>query len=115
MGRRKISLRALRQHVDEYLAGEEVKSPAGLAVAVGVDSGRLREMLGGDGAAAEVLRLAMTRLEQEIVESGLRGKANATMTTFLLKTQFGYREKSGAAKEGDAMVELPEELKKYAV
>lgn len=116
MGRHRISLRALRQRIDAYFAKEEaVKSPAGLALAIGVDTAALRNLLDGTDSAAELLGMAMTRLEKEIVENGLRGKSNATMTSFVLKTQFGYRERSGPAREGEVAVELPEELKKYVV
>ncbi len=110
------SLRELRRRVDAYFAGEEtVRSPAGLALAVGLDADTLEAMREADDNTGRLLRLAMTRLEKEIVENGLRGKCSATMTTFLLKTRFGYREKGAPPKEGEAPVELPEELKKYAV
>lgn len=116
MGHRHLTLRELERRIDAYFTGEEsFRSPAGLALALGTDSGTLREMREGEGPAAGALKLAMTRLEKELVENGLRGKCNATMTSFLLKTQFGYREKSAQAKEADDPVELPEELKKYAV
>lgn len=92
-----------------------MKSLAGLALSVGIDSRTLTGMLGGGDGAAGLVGMAMTRIEKDIVENGLRGKYNATMSAFLLKTVFGYSEKGGPAAPGDVKVEMSDELTKYAV
>ena len=111
-----LSDRALKGRIERYFAQEEgVKSLAGLALSIGTDSRTLAGMLGGGDGAAELIGMAMTRIEKDIVENGLKGKYNATMSAFLLKTVFGYSEKDGQAAPGDVKVEMSDELAKYAV
>ena len=106
--------KSLRERIDAYFADEEgVKSFAGLALFLGIDSAALARML-ADARYAGILAGASTHIEKDIVENGLRGKYNATMSSFLLKTVFGYSEKSAEAA-GDVKVEVTEELKDYAV
>lgn len=114
------SKKALAEKIDEYFGTEEdggdgragVKSFAGLALSLGVDAGGLDKMF-ADSRYADLLALAGTRIEKDIVENGLRGRYNATMSSFLLKTVFGYSEKAEPA--GELRVEVADELKKYAV
>jgi hypothetical protein len=103
----------LIEDIDSYFSDEEsVKSFAGLALHLGVDSDGLSELF-ADKRFGDVLARAGTHIEKDIVENGLRGRYNATMSSFLLKTVFGYSEKPEQA--ADVKVEMADELKKYAV
>jgi hypothetical protein len=95
---------------------DEVKSLAGLSVFLQTDKQQLLEVLDKNDKYAEILKYAVTYMEKEIVENGLRGKYNATMASFMLKTVFGYKEKRDDQSEfnSDIKIELADELKKYA-
>ena len=108
-----FSRKKLSEAIDAYFADEEsVKSFAGLALCLGVDSDGLAKLF-ADVRFGDILARAGTHIEKDIVENGLRGRYNATMSSFLLKTVFGYSEKPEPAS--DIKVEVAEELKKYAV
>jgi hypothetical protein len=110
----KFTRLSLQKRIDIYFSDEEsVKSFAGLALFLGTDTNALARML-ADSRFADILALAGTHIEKDIIENGLKGKYNATMSSFLLKTVFGYSEKGGETA-GDVRVEVSEELKRYAV
>lgn len=110
-------MQELSARVDAYMALEsEVKSPAGLAVFLGMGTEGLQALAQGKSRRAALLRCAMARMEKELIEGALRGKYNATMSAFLLKSEFGYREKRGEASEPSSAirVELDEPLERLA-
>jgi hypothetical protein len=114
MKQHQFTRKNLQRQIDEYFCDEEsVKSFAGLALFQGTDTNTLALLL-ADSRFAEPLARAKTHIEKDIVENGLKGKYNATMSSFLLKTVFGYSEKNEQAT-GEVRVEVAEELKKYAV
>lgn len=117
MTAKKMSARRLEEALAGYFSGEEaVHTPAGLAVHLGVDKAALERLAQDGGRTGGLLRLAHTRMEKELLENGLRGKYNATMTSFLLKCAFGYRDKpEEAAAPGPVRVEVSDELRQYAV
>lgn len=118
MKRKFLSKNQLKKQIDSYFeAGEEVKTPAGLAVYLGIDRAAFEKLAAEEGSTGNLLRFAKTRMEKEIVENGLKGKLNATMSSFILKTTFGYRDKpeETAALTDPLKVEVSDELKKYAV
>ncbi len=84
----------LKKMIDEYIVSDSVKSLAGLALYLGVDRVTLNEWQNcSDNGYTEIVGYAKTCIEKDIVENGLRGKYNATMASFILKTSFGYRDK----------------------
>jgi len=116
MGRLKFTRAGLQKMLADYFDDtESVKSLAGLAIFLGVDSKLLLTMLQDGSGLSEQLNIAKTHIEKDIVENGLRGKYNATMSSFLLKTCFGYSEKVEQQATGDFRVEVADELKKFAV
>lgn len=114
MKQQKFTRKNLQQSINAYFADEDsVKSFAGLALFLGTNTGTLTGLL-ADSRFADMLAIAGTHIEKDIVENGLKGKYNATMSSFLLKTVFGYSEKSDQPT-GDVRVEVADDLKKYAV
>jgi hypothetical protein len=113
----RINKKELSAKVIEYLERQdEVKSLAGLSVFLQTDKQQLLEQLSKGGKSSDILNFALTYMEKEIVENGLRGKYNATMASFMLKAVFGYKEKRDEQPEaaGDIKIELADELRKYA-
>lgn len=111
----KIGAKEFEEKVKAYLEADGVKSFAGLAVFLGIDTDELRGVSRSGGRKAALLRCAAACMEKELVENGLRGKYNATMTSFLLKTSFNYSEKHDAAPEaGPIRIELSDDLKNLA-
>ena len=106
----------LRKKLEQYFALNEVKSLAGLAAYLGTDTAALKKDLLKKGRKGNLLRGAMTRMEHELIEYGLKGKYNATITSFLLKSAFNYQEKreDKPEPEGKIKIELSDELKKYS-
>lgn len=111
------SKKRVKELTEEYLKLDGIKSPAGLAAHIGVDSGTLRRWMNGDsGTFSSVVDYAMTCIEKEIVENGLSGKYNASVAMFILKCVFGYRDRGDVqAKRTSVKVEVTEELEAYAV
>lgn len=114
--RKRLSDEELEKKLREYLGRDEVKSIAGLAAFLGTDSDTLRKGLKKKGRKSELLKGALTHMEKELIELGLKGKYNATITSFLLKSVFNYKEKREDTPEddGNIKIELAQELKKYA-
>lgn len=101
----------LEERASEYLAmPEEARTLAGLAVAVGMDRRELTAAMGGKGRKARLLRRAASVIEKEITENALRGRYNATMASFLLKTDFSQDDVRRPAPPSSVNVELTEEL-----
>lgn len=116
MKQRKWTKRVVAQEVETYFEDtESVKSMPGLALHLGTDSRSLALRMDAGDAVAELLSLARTRMEKELLENGLRGRYNATMASFLLKSTFGYSEKAGKEAAGGVKIELADELKRFAV
>ena len=116
MGRLKFTRAGLQKMLADYFDDtESIKSLAGLAVFLCIDSKLLTAMLQDGSSLSEQLNIAKTHIEKDIVENGLRGKYNAAMSSFLLKTCFGYSEKAEQPLAGDFRVEVADELKKFAV
>lgn len=113
----KFTRAGLKKHIEEYFDdGESIKSLPGLAVALGIDVRTLTTMqVETEKGKNELLTLACVRIEKDIVENGLKGKYNATMSSFLLKTCFGYSDKGEQSPTGDIYIEVADELKKFAV
>lgn len=113
----KLSKLRLRKMIDSYFETEDgVKSLAGLALHIGIDKQTLENWLEDEQlGASSALGIAKTRIEKDIIENGLKGKYNATMASFLLKTTFGYRDREETKSGGPVRIEISEELKKYAV
>lgn len=114
----RITKLKLRRLVENYFAdNESVKSFAGLALHLGVDRETLESWIDKEEYGfCEILSLARTRIEKDVIDNGLRGKYNATMATFILKSAFGYRDKQDDARNSAPIrVEVTDELKKYAV
>lgn len=103
----------LRRAVEDYFMRDGVKSLPGLALHLGMDSETLAARMETEDALQPVFLLAKTRVEREVVENGLRGAYNASLSSFVLKTAFGYREK-GEPKPAGLSVELADELRQYA-
>lgn len=113
----KFNKKYLSAKVGEYLSRQdEVKSLAGLSVFLQTDKQQLLEALNKGDKSSEIINYALTYMEKDIVENGLRGKYNATMASFMLKTVFGYKEKKDEQPEfgNDIKIELAGELEKYA-
>jgi ABC-type transport system substrate-binding protein len=114
---KRLSYKDFENKVYEYLSEQvEVKSLAGLAVFLLMDKQQLLELSNKSEKFAQIISYAITFMEKEIVENGLRGKYNATMASFMLKTVFGYKEKKDEPSEfgSDIKIELADELKRYA-
>jgi hypothetical protein len=92
-----------------------VKSLAGLALFLEIDRATLmRWQADGEEGFAELIGYAKTCIEKDIVENGLRGKYNATMASFILKTSFGYRDKGDDMPQGAVKIEVSDELREFA-
>lgn len=105
----------LRQKIDEYIAQDSVKSIAGLALYLGVDRSVFGHWLReGDERLSDILNYARTCIEKDVVENGLKGKYNATMASFILKTSFGYRDRGGDISPEPVKIEVADELMEYA-
>ena len=105
----------LKRLIDAYIESDSVKSLAGLALFLEVDRTTLtRWQTGGDEDFAELIGYARTCIEKDVVENGLRGKYNATMASFILKTSFGYRDKGDDAPQGAVKIEVSDELREFA-
>lgn len=117
MKEKKWTALRLGEALEGYFAGEEaVHTPAGLAVWLGMEKPALERLAREDGRGGALLRMALTRMEKELLENGLRGKYNATMTSFALKCVFGYRDKpEETSAPGPVRVEVSDELRQYAV
>ena len=114
---KRLSYKDFEDKVHDYLSEQEqVKSLAGLGVFLQMDKQQLLELSSKSNKFAEIISYAITFMEKEIVENGLRGKYNATMASFMLKTVFGYNEKKDEQSElnADIRIELADELKRYA-
>lgn len=111
----RLSARRIKEGVEAYFSDEEsVKSLPGLALALGIDTAELSRITVSEGAAGRLLSLAKTRIEKDVVENGLKGRYNASMSSFLLKTSFSYSEKTEPASQ-NVKVEVADELKRFAV
>jgi hypothetical protein len=105
----------LKKLINEYIGDDSVKSLAGLALFLGVDRATLTQwQTGGDDGFNEIVGYAKTCIEKDIVENGLRGKYNATMASFILKTSFGYRDKGDETPSGPVKIEIADELREFA-
>lgn len=111
--KKRFSKRRLKVLVDDYIGSEGVKSLAGLAVFLGVEKDGLA-CLGRDDGLSQIVDYARTCIERDVVENGLRGKYNATMATFILKTVFGYTDKPEDAPQEAVKIELSDELRQFA-
>lgn len=85
----------------------------GLAVFLTIDHETLNRMC-EEKSYAEIFALAKTYIEKDIIENGLRGKYNATMSSFLLKSVFGYRDKGDDEPKGAVKIEVADELSEYS-
>lgn len=103
----------LGEVIDEYLSVDGVKSLAGLSAFLGISREKL-EKLESDRRFTALIAFAKTVIEKDIVENGLRGKYNATMSSFILKTCFGYREKPEEKLPGAVRIEVADELSAYS-
>ena len=99
--KKKYSKKRLKRLIDAYVETDGVKSLAGLALYLGIDS--------KDGYS-EIIAYARTCIEKDIVENGLRGKYNASMASFILRSSFGYRDKGELPPQGPVKIEVAEEL-----
>jgi len=105
----------LRKLIDEYISEESVKSLAGLALYLGVNrSALIQWQTDSESGLAEIVGYAKTCIEKDIVENGLRGKYNATMASFILKTSFCYSDKGDEMPSGPVKIEVSDELREYA-
>jgi hypothetical protein len=105
----------LKRLIDAYIGSDEVKSLAGLALFLGVDRATLSQWQTDEQTGfCELIGYARTCIEKDIVENGLRGKYNATMSSFILKTSFGYRDKGDEPPQGPVKIEVSDELARYA-
>lgn len=113
--KKRYSKKKLKKLIDEYNEQDCVKSLAGLALFLGVDKAVLTQWQ-HDGADKfdDLICYAKTCIEKDIVENGLRGKYNATMASFILKTSFGYRDKGDDLPHGPVKIEVSDELREYA-
>ncbi|MDR3643790.1 MAG: terminase small subunit [Clostridia bacterium] len=110
-----LRLNELSQHIDEYLKRQdEVKSLAGLAVYLKTDQEALRELLDGKGPKARLIGYAMDCIEKELIENALKGKYNATMASFLLKSGYGRERHDDAPQPTGVKIELADELGRLA-
>lgn len=110
----RVTRKKLKEKLDAYFSdADTVKSLPGLALYLGMDTAAL-EKLQENPRCGPLIAMAHTRIEREIVENSLKGRYNASMSSFLLKTVFGYAEK-GERTTGDVKIEVAEELKPYAV
>jgi hypothetical protein len=100
--------------IDEYVNSEGVKSLAGLALFLSVDRGTLAQWAAGEEDIGALIDYAKTCIEKDLVENGLQGKYNATMTSFILKCSFGYRDRGEEPQQGSVKIELSDELARYA-
>lgn len=105
---------ALARRIEAYFEQQGVKSLPGLAVFLELDGAALAEQLETPGCLQPLFLAAKTRIERDIVENGLKGAYNASFSSFLLKTAFGYSEKAAPQPAG-LEVELSDELRRYAV
>ena len=113
----RIKQKEFSEKISAYLNDTEgIKSVAGLCVHLNISKSRFTEMLGKGGKIGSQLEYAFTVIEKETVENSLRGKYNATISSLLLKTTFGYKEKVPEQTEtsGEIKIELSDELKRYA-
>ena len=112
---KRYSRKKLKNLIDGYIGSDGVKSIAGLALSLGVDRSTLFKWQSNfERGYAELIGYAKTCIEKDIVENGLRGKYNATMASFILRSSFGYRDK-GVEMPNDAVkIEVSDELSKYA-
>jgi hypothetical protein len=109
--KKKYSKKRLKRLIDAYVETDGVKSLAGLALYLGIDSAELNQLQSDskDGYS-EIIAYARTCIEKDIVENGLRGKYNASMASFILRSSFGYRDKGELPPQGPVKIEVAEEL-----
>lgn len=101
--------------IDEYVASDGVKSLAGLSLYLGFDREELKELeYDSDGGYDKIISYAKTCIEKDIVENGLRGKYNASMASFILRSSFGYRDKGDEHTQGTVKIEVADDLKDCA-
>lgn len=110
---KRFTKKRLCEATDEYLSIDGVKSLAGFAQYLGISRWGL-ESLESDKRFAAIISFVKTAIEKDVVENGLRGKYNATMSSFILKTCFGYREKSEEKLPGAVRIEVADELSAYS-
>lgn len=111
--KKRYSKQRLKKLIDAYNESDCVKSLAGLALFLGVDRQALTQWM-NDEEYADIIGYAKTCIEKDIIENGLRGKYNATMASFILKSSFGYRDKGDELPQGPIRIEVADELSKYA-
>jgi len=105
----------LKKLIDAYNESDCVKSLAGLALFLKTDRATLTRWQTDDTEGfSELIGYAKTCIEKDVVENGLRGKYNATMASFILKTSFGYRDKGEDMPQGAVKIEVSDELREYA-
>lgn len=113
--KKKYSRKKLRELILEYTKTDSVKSFAGLALFLGIDHETLQEWeRNSDSNYYELMNLAKTYIEKDIIENGLKGKYNATMASFILKASFGYSDKGLAQNDSTIKIEVADELNKFA-
>lgn len=113
--KRQYSQKKLKKLIDAYNETDCVKSLAGLALFLGIDKATLTQwQLDSESKFNSLINYAKTCIEKDIVENGLRGKYNATMASFILKTSFGYRDKGEDMPHGPVKIEVSDELREYA-
>jgi hypothetical protein len=109
------SKQRLKRLIDAYIESDCVKSLAGLALFLEIDRATLtRWQYDVEEDFAELISYAKTCIEKDVVENGLRGKYNATMASFILKTSFGYRDKGDDSPQGAVKIEVSDELREFA-
>lgn len=109
------SKQRLKSLIDAYIESDSVKSLAGLALFLETDRATLTKwQFDTEHGFSELIGYARTCIEKDVVENGLRGKYNATMASFILKTSFGYRDKGDDAPQGAVKIEVSDELREYA-
>lgn len=111
--RKSFTKKQFCEFTNEYLSDDGVKSLAGFALYLGISRSAL-EKLESDKRYSYFISFAKTAIEKDIVENGLRGKYNATISSFLLKTCFGYREKPEEKLPDAVRIEVADELSAYS-
>lgn len=109
--KKKYSRKKLKEMIDSYIQSDGVKSIAGLALFLGIDRDALMKI---SDTCGDIISYARTCIEKDIVENGLRGRYNASMASFILKSSFGYRDKGDETNREPVKVEVSDDLLEYA-
>ncbi|HEX2938353.1 MAG TPA: terminase small subunit [Ruminiclostridium sp.] len=112
---KKYSKKRLKDMINSYAEKDSVKSLAGLALFLGLDRNSLLNLQSeNEDGFDDLIEYARTLIEKDIVENGLRGKYNASMAAFILRSSFGYRDKGDDKPQGTVKIEVADELQNYA-